>query len=125
MRKILATAAAAGIMALGLSAAPAQAATTAEPMSCGYLRIVHTDFDVVEVADRGGARDRLASRADLWAVAGGKNGASPLLRKAAEELSKDYFFKRLDTADRPNAPADGRFSRNDLKAMMDKNYDCG
>jgi hypothetical protein len=125
MRKILATAAVTGIMALGLAAAPAQASTTAGTNSCEYLRIVHTDFDVVEVAAKGGARDRLADRADLWAIAGGRNGASPLLREAAEEMSRDYFFKRLDTADRPQAPADGRFSRNDLKAMMDKVYDCG
>jgi hypothetical protein len=121
MRKILATAAAAGIMALGLAAAPAQASTTAVMYSCDVVSIVYTDFHVVDVADRGGAADGRASRADLWAAAAGKNGASPLLREAADILGSVHMlelFQGIDALDQ-RFPRDGFIARADLKKWMD------
>jgi hypothetical protein len=121
MRKILAAAAATGIMTLGLAAAPAQASTTAVMYSCDVVSIVHTDFDVVDTADRGGARDGRASRADLWAAEAGKNGASPLLQEAAAILGGVHMlalFQEIDAMDQ-RFPRDGFISRADLKKWMD------
>jgi hypothetical protein len=118
MRKILAAAAATGIMALGLAAAPAQASTTDQRKACNILTILYTDFDVVDVADRGGARDGRASKADLRAIAAGKNGASPLLREAAVTVGGSTWFDALDHHDRPRSTADGFITRKNLRAQM-------
>ncbi len=120
MRKILATAAATGIMALGLAAAPAQASTAAEMYSCDVVSIVYADFHVVDTAALGGAGDGLASREDLWAVKEGKNGASPLLREAAAILGSAHIaqiFQEIDVI--TGAPLDYLISPTDLRKWMD------
>jgi hypothetical protein len=121
MRRILAAAtatAAAGIMALGLAAAPAQASTTTPMGSCTALRIIYTDFDAVDVAAVGGARDGLVSMADLRASAVGKNGASPLLQRAARKVSRSHWFDDIEVYGQRRSAADGLISRDDLRGYF-------
>jgi hypothetical protein len=123
MRKILATAAATaavGIMGLGLAAAPAQASTTTPMSECETVRILYTDFEALEVAAVGGARDGLASKADVRAAEAGKNGASPLLRKAANRVISSVGFDTLDVFGQRRSAADGLISRDDLRGYFNK-----
>lgn len=124
MRKMLATAAAtaaAGIMAVGLAAAPAQAATTTAHDRCYDVRIFYTDFAALEVAEGVGGRDGLASMADMRAAAAGANGASPLLRKAAARATRSpAWFTYVDVFDQHRSKVDGLISRDDLRKYFNK-----
>jgi hypothetical protein len=124
MRKMLATAAAtaaAGIMAVGLAAAPAQASTTTAHDRCYDIRIFYTDFAALEVAEGVGGRDGLASMADMRAAAAGANGASPLLRKAAARASRSPgWFNYVDVFGQRRSAADGLISRDDLRGFFNK-----
>ncbi len=122
MRTILATAAtaaAAGIMALGLAAGPAQASTSTQVDRCAAVDIFLTDFDALEVAaaPRGTGRDGLFTKNDLKAAAYGANGASGNLQRAAWALANDLRWLRdLDTAYRGHDQRpDGLISREDLR----------
>ncbi len=86
--------------------------------SCTALRIIYTDFDAVDVAAVGGARDGLVSMADLRASAVGKNGASPLLQKAARKVSRSHWFDDIEVYGQRRSAADGLISRDDLRGYF-------
>lgn len=132
MRKIFATAAAAGIIALGLGATPAQAAaatqnSTNTSQECAFTEIFLKHFRVLDTAFVGGTPDGLFGWNDARAVAEGKKReASPLLRKGARLLTKgtkrtNRWFNTLDVSN-PNhdGPADRLISRDDLRGYLDE-----
>ncbi len=118
MRKILATAAVAGVMTIGLAAAPAQAATTTQSTgigACTAVKIISKNFKAVEVEGPGSVRDGLFNRTDLRAVL--HSDAPRYVRKSALRLLSGSLFHRLDTAGHGGAP-DGLISQDDLRAFL-------
>ncbi|GGM87179.1 hypothetical protein GCM10010106_38050 [Thermopolyspora flexuosa] len=130
MRKFLAaaaTAATAGIMAIGLAAAPAQASaataqvSSTQKLKCFYTRVLLTDFHVLDSA-RSGIRDGLFTFKDLVAVKNGKVNASGDLKGAATMLTRKMhkrWFDRLDNA-APRSKKDGVIAPEDLRAYLRK-----
>lgn len=120
MRRIFATAAVAGVMALGFAATPAQASTSTQNSgssisACAALSIIGGNFKTVEVAAEGSVRDGLFNRNDLRAVANDPN-AWIKLRKAAARLHGPLFDK-VDAA-APGSRFDGLIRVADLKAFF-------
>jgi hypothetical protein len=87
---------------------------------CETVRILYTDFAALEVAAVGGARDGLASKADVRAAEAGKNGASPLLQKAANRVISSVGFDTLDVFGQRRSAADGLISREDLRGYFNR-----
>ncbi|MEV5413026.1 hypothetical protein AB0K60_29845 [Thermopolyspora sp. NPDC052614] len=122
MRKILATAAVAGIMTLGFAAAPAQAATSTNTQStttwigvCDAVSIAYDAFKTIEVEGPGSVRDGLFNRTDLRSVADNDREDQDV-RDAAKRLLRGSLFDRLDTSGY-GGRRDGLISRDDLKAF--------
>ncbi|MEV5413011.1 hypothetical protein AB0K60_29770 [Thermopolyspora sp. NPDC052614] len=120
MRKVLAVAAVAGIMAVGFAASPAQASTTSQNgrssnSACAALPIVAGNFKIVEVAGEGSVRDGLLNRNDLRAVMDDP-AAWSRLRQAAAHLHGPLFDK-VDAA-APGSRVDGLIRPADLKAFF-------
>lgn len=136
MRRFFAAAAVAGVMAMGIAAGPAQAATSATQASssedrlrCFETRVFLADFHVLDSAVSG-KHDGLFGLDDARAVRDGKVNASGDLKAAVNVLLKPgnrdstYWWSRLDTAHKgAKDQPDGLVSRDDLKAYLNQN--CG
>lgn len=128
MRKFFAAAAAtAGIMAIGLTAAPAQATaqgSDTQKLKCFYTNVLLADFHVVDSANSGVA-DGLFGISDLQAIKKGKVPASGDLRAAASMLvdfsrpTSKSWFKALDVANR-GSKRDLLIAPEDLRAYLNK-----
>lgn len=126
MRKLAAAVVAAGVMALGVAVAPAQAQASDDAMreACYSVGIVLRDFAAVEVAGPGSARDGLFNRADLHAAAQGANGTSPVLQQAAYRVGAD--LELFATVDRWYVePRDRLISEQDLRGFKLSPYCFG
>lgn len=129
MRKFFAaaaTAATAGILAIGLAAAPAQASAATTQAAAGgnykcyYTSVLLKNFHVLDSATNG-KHDGLFGTTDLWAVKKGKVPASRDLRAAAYKLSANKrWWLTLDVAylgHKGNKP-DNLISREDLQTFL-------
>jgi hypothetical protein len=132
MRRLFATAAVAGVMAMGFAAGPALASTTATQTSsgdfksqCFHTRVFLADFHVLDSA-KSGKHDGLFSLNDARVVQAGKVNASGDLMAAVNALlapgDRDSvnWWSLLDTAYKGQGSKDGLVSRKDLNAFLDK-----